>query len=135
MTTKPTAFARIALCFFVWMTSAAIGEAVAGDHYRIGTINKSHHYRDDEDFNDTHNGIYVVHNHNVFGTYRNSEYEQSFFYARDNRINETFSYTYGVAFGYEIGMMPIVGLSAQVSVFKLTLTQEAAVIGLEFRVL
>ncbi len=109
--------------------------AVAGDHYRIGTINKSHHYRDDEDFNDTHDGVYFVHNRNVFGTYYNSESEQSLFFARNHRINDTFSYSYGVAVGYNVGMVPIVGVSAQFSIFKVTLTQEAAVFGLEFPVL
>ncbi len=110
----------------------SVGEAVARDHYRIGTLNESVHYRDNEEFNSSHDGLYLVHNRNIYGTYYNSEYEQSLFYARTNRINSTFSYSYGVAFGYDLGVMPMVGLSAQMNVFKLTLTQQAAVIGLEF---
>lgn len=109
--------------------------SIAADHYRIGTLNQSHHYRDDDDFNDRHDGIYLVHNNNVIGTYMNSDNNQSFFYARSNPINQTFSYSYGVAIGYNAGMVPMVGLSAQLGVIKLTFTQEAAVIGLEFPLL
>ena len=104
MKTKLTAIAVLALPLVVWLTSAATNESLAGDHYRIGTINKSHHYRNDEDFNETHNGIYVVHNRNSFGTYLNSEDEQSVFFARYRPINDIFSFTYGVALGYEIGI-------------------------------
>jgi uncharacterized membrane protein YqaE (UPF0057 family) len=135
MKIKSTRVAIFVLPVVVWLTSAWTGESIAGDHYRIGTINKSYHYRDNEDFNDTHDGLYMVHNRNVFGTYHNSEYEQSFFYARNSPITDTFSFTYGVTFGYNVGMLPIVGVSAQVGFLKLTLTHEAAVVGLEFSVI
>ena len=116
----------------LWAFSAVGSSAIAGDHYRIGTLNESVHYRNNDEFNSTHNGIYLVHNNNVFGTYNNSEDEPSVFYARSHPINRYFSYSYGVAIGYNAGMVPMVGLSAQVGVLKLTMTQEAAVIGLEF---
>ena len=135
MNRSPPTAAIVAALQLVWLAILFPGESVAGDHYRIGTINKSHHYRDDEDFNDSHDGVYVVHNRNVFGTYYNSEFEQSLFFARNHRINDTFSYSFGVAVGYNVGMVPIVGVSAQFSIFKVTLTQEAAVFGLEFPVL
>ena len=124
--------AILAIHFFVWVLPAVTKESIAGDHYRIGTLNESHHYRDDEDFNSSHNGFYIVHNNNLFGTYYNSDYAQSFFYARSRQINDIFSFSYGVATGYNVGIVPMVGLSAQISILKLTLTQEAAVIGLEF---
>lgn len=135
MEKKSTTATVFALTLFIWLASAATNHSLAADHYRIGTINKSQHYRDDKDFNETHNGIYIVHNRNSFGTYLNSENEQSVFFARYRPINDIFSFTYGVALGYEIGMLPIVGVSAQLSIFKLTLTQDAAVMGLEFSVL
>lgn len=124
----------IALPILIWGASALTGESVAGGHYRIGTLNESRHYRDNEEFNSRHDGFYIVKDRNVFGTYYNSEFEQSFFYARNKRINGTFSFSYGVAFGYNFGVMPMVGLSAQFNILKLTFTQEAAVIGLEFPV-
>ncbi len=127
--------AAAVISVFISLTSAFTSESIAADHYRIGTLNESRHYRDNEDFNSSHNGIYLVHNNNVIGTYFNSDYKQSFFYARNSPINKTFSYTYGVAIGYNSGMVPMVGLSAQLGVFKLTFTQEAAVIGLEFSLL
>ncbi len=115
----------------LWIIVGLTSPALAGDHYRVGTLNKSVHYRSDEDFNDTHDGVYLVHNRNIYGTYYNSEYEQSVFFARNTRLNGTFSFFYGVASGYELGVMPMVGLSAQLSILKVTLTQEAAVVGLE----
>jgi len=127
--------AILAIHFSIWVLPVVTKESIAGGHYRIGTLNESHHYRDDEDFNSSHNGIYIVHNNNLFGTYYNSDYAQSFFYARNKRLNDIFSFSYGVATGYNVGMVPMVGLSAQISIFKLTLTQEAAVIGLEFPLL
>lgn len=117
---------------FGWVISAVTNESIAGGHYRIGTLNESVHYRDSEDLNSSHNGVYIVHNNNAFGTYYNSEFEQSFFYARNKRINKTFSFSYGIVTGYEFGTIPMLGLSAQLNVFKLTFTPEAAVIGLEF---
>ena len=117
---------------FFWILPALTNESIAGGHYRIGTLNESHHYRDNEDFNSSHNGFYIAHNNNLFGTYYNSDYAQSFFYARNHRLNDIFSFSYGVATGYNVGMIPMVGLSAQLSILKLTMTQEAAVIGLEF---
>lgn len=124
--------AILAIHFFIWVLPAVTNESIAGGHYRIGTLNESHHYQDNEDFNSSHNGFYITHKNNMFGTYYNSEFEQSFFYARSRRINRIFSFSYGVATGYNFGLVPMVGLSAQMSIFKLTLTQEAAVIGLEF---
>ena len=115
----------------IWIASAPGNAGIAADHYRIGTLNLSHHYRDDEDYNHRHDGIYLVHNNNVIGTYLNSQDSQSFFYARNNPINRTFSYSYGLSIGYDSGMMPMVGLSALFGVVKLTFTQEAAVVGFE----
>lgn len=132
MKKKSIMFAIFATHLFGWVITAATNESIAGDHYRIGTLNESVHYRDSGDLNSSHNGIYFVHNNNAFGTYYNSEFEQSFFYARNKRINETFSFSYGVVTGYEFGTIPMVGLSAQFNVFKLTFTPEAAVLGLEF---
>ena len=132
MKISPTTTAILVLPLVVWVTSALTSESIAGGHYRLGTLNESIHYRDNEDFNSSHDGIYLVHKRHVFGTYYNSESEQSLFYARNNPINRTWSYSYGVAFGYELGVMPMVGLSAQISIVKFTLTQQAAVVGLEF---
>ncbi len=120
--------------FPLWIAGAVGNLAVAGDHYRVGTLNESYHYRDNEEFNSTHNGIYLMHNRNVFGAYNNSEDEPSFFFARSHPINQYLSYSYGVAVGYNAGMVPMVALSAQVSMLKLTMTHEAAVIGVEFPV-
>lgn len=119
---------------FVGVISAVTNESIAGGHYRIGTLNQSFHYKDDEDLNSSHNGIYFVHNNNAFGTYLNSESEQSFFYLRNSQLNETFSFSYGIVTGYEFGTLPMVGISAQFNILKFTFTPEAAVIGLEFPV-
>lgn len=135
MKIKSSIAAAVLCTLSVWLTSVMTNESIAGDHYRIGTLNESRHYREDDDLNSRHDGIYLVHNDNVIGTYFNSDYSQSFFYARNNRINNTFSYSYGVAMGYNVGLVPMIGLSAQLGVFKLTFTQEAAVIGLEFPLL
>ena len=132
MKKSKTTAAFLVLPLFIWVTSTLTSESIAGGHYRIGTLNESIHYRDNEDFNSSHDGLYIVHKSHVFGTYYNSEYEQSVFYARNKPINRTLSFLYGVAFGYNLGVMPMVGLSAQISVVKVTLTQQAAVVGLEF---
>ncbi len=104
----------------------------AESEYRIGTLFKSRHYQPDDEYNNRQDGIYLVHKKNVFGTYRNSDSKQSVFYARNYSINETFSYSFGVATGYNSGAVPVIALSAQLSIFKLTFTPEAAVFGFEF---
>ncbi len=118
---------------FAWVIPAVTNESIAAGHYRIGTLNESLHYRDNEDVNSSHDGFYLVHKNNVFGTYQNSENEQSFFYARNNRINDTFSFSYGIVTGYKFGTVPMVGISAQLNIFKVTFTPDAAVVGLEFK--
>ena len=123
--------ARLIFPVLLWLILAGTGESIAEGHYRIGTLNESVHYRDNDEVNSSHDGIYLVHKRNVFGTYYNSEREQSVFYARTHPINRTFSYSYGAVLGYNFGVVPMLGLSAQMSIFKLTLTPEAAVVGLE----
>lgn len=132
MINRSTLAAGLLAGFSLWVVSIVANDAVASDHYRLGTLNESVHYRDNEDFNSTHNGLYLVHNHSVFGAYTNSEDDPAFFFARSYPINRYLSYSYGVAMGYKAGMLPMLGLSAQLGVLKLTMTQEAAVIGLEF---
>ncbi len=134
MKNRSTLMAGFIAGLSLWLITVSGNPAVARDHYRIGTLNESYHYRDNEDFNSTHNGIYLMHNNNVFGTYNNSEDEPSFFFARSHPINRYLSYSYGIAMGYNAGVVPMVGLSAQVGLLKLTMTQEAAVIGVEFSV-
>ncbi len=126
-----TRMALLIVPFLIWAGSGFVNESDARDHYRIGTLNESIHYRGNDGLNSSHNGLYVVHNRNVFGTYYNSEFEQSLFYARNNPINETFSYSYGLVLGYGFGLLPMAALSAQVGVVKFTFTHEAAVVGLE----
>ncbi len=117
---------------FFWVVSTATNMSHAGGHYRIGTLNESIHYRNNEDFNSSHDGIYIAHKNYVFGTYNNSKSEQSFFFARNKQINRTFSYSYGLVTGYSFGTLPLLGFSAQFNILKLTFTPEAAIIGLEF---
>ena len=132
MKNRSTLKAGFIAALSLWLCAVSSNLALARDLYRVGTLNESYHYRDNEDFNSTHDGIYLMHNNSVFGTYNNSDGEASFFFARSHPINRYLSYSYGVAMGYEAGMVPMVALSAQVSVLKLTMTQEAAVIGVEF---
>lgn len=120
------------LPLFILVSLVFTNEGIAGGHYRIGTLNESVHYRDNEEFNSSHDGLYIAYERNVFGTYYNSENQQSIFYARNNPINRTFSYSYGFVLGYNFGLLPMVALSAQVGVVKFTFTHEAAVVGLEF---
>jgi len=125
---KPFIFAVIIVGLF------ASSHSYAENKYRIGTLIKSRHYHSDDELNNRHDGLYVVYNKNVFGTFYNSEREQSVFYARNYPINEIFSYSFGIATGYDFGTLPIVAISAQMSIFKLTFTPEAAVFGLEFSI-
>ena len=104
----------------------------AESKYRIGTLIESRHYNPDDELNNRHDGLYVVYNKNVFGTFYNSDHEQSVFYARNYAINDIFSYSFGLAAGYNFGTLPIIGISAQLSILKITLTPEAAVFGFEF---
>lgn len=123
---KPFIFAVILFALF------ARNHCYAENTYRIGTLIESRHYNPDDELNNRHDGLYVVYNKNAFGTFYNSDHEQSVFYARNYPINEIFSYSFGIATGYDFGTLPILGISAQVSIFKLTFTPEAAVFGLEF---
>ncbi len=122
------------LPLFIWVSSMFTNDVYASGHYRIGTLNESIHYRNNDEFNSTHDGIYIAHEKNVIGTYNNSESEPSVFFARNHPINRTFSYSYGVVLGYEFGLVPMLALSAQVGIVKFTFTHEAAVVGLEFEV-
>lgn len=134
MNKQATRIAVSMLLLVIWAAPVFTNQVYADSHYRVGTLNESIHYRNNDDFNSTHNGVYIAYEKNVFGTYFNSESEQSIFYARNNPINRTFSYSYGVALGYQYGLVPMVALSAQVGIMKFTFTHEAAVVGFEFEV-
>jgi hypothetical protein len=89
----------------------------------IGTILKSHHF-DTEDYNDTHNGIYLSVDKWSIGTYTNSIDVQSTFVSYNPELYSTRSKSLkvglvlGVANGYEGwsnaqgDYMPLLGVSA-----------------------
>ena len=89
----------------------------------MGTILKSHHF-DTEDYNESHNGIYLSIDKWSIGTYKNSIDVQSTFVSYNPKIFSTKSKSLkvglvvGVADGYEAyshaqgDYMPILGVSA-----------------------
>lgn len=106
----------------------------------IGTLLKSHHF-DDEDYNESHNGIYLKIEDWAVGTYKNSANVQSSFVTYNSKIynNRRFEVdlVYGVANGYEGWVLaqgdylPILGLSAQWKYLKAMLSYDVVAFGLE----
>lgn len=107
----------------------------------IGAILKSHHFDDEYDYNDTHDGLYININRWSVGTYTNSSYTRSNFITynsplyRNNSI--TVNFVTGVASGYEGwenaqgDFLPIVGASARWSYLKAMLSYDVVAVGLE----
>lgn len=106
----------------------------------IGTLLKSHHF-DNDDYNESHNGIYLNIGNWAFGTYKNSAYVQSSFVTYNSKIYSKRRFeidlVYGVANGYEgwelaqDDYLPILGLSAQWTYFKAMFSYDVAAFGLE----
>lgn len=106
----------------------------------LGTIYKSHHFNGD-DYNETHNGIYVNVEGWSLGTYENSGNVQSVFVTynpnlyRGNAVEVNL--VTGVADGYEgseyaqNGYLPILGVSAKWMNIKAMLSPELVAFGFE----
>ena len=106
----------------------------------IGTILKSHHFND-ENYNETHNGIYLNIEGWSIGTYRNSGNDQSDFITYSSNM-----YTHrqieidlvaGVADGYEGwdyaqgDYLPILGFSAKWQYLKTMMSYDVVAFGFE----
>lgn len=106
----------------------------------IGTILKSHHFARN-DYNETHNGIYLNIDRWSVGSYLNSGYEQSVFVTYNPSLYASRSLDVnlvaGVANGYEgweysqNGYLPIVGVSAQYMYVKTMLSFDLVAVGFE----
>ena len=106
----------------------------------IGTLLKSHHF-DNNDYNESHNGIYLNIDNWSLGTYKNSANVQSSFVTYNSKIYNKRQFeidlVYGVANGYEgwelaqDDYLPILGISAQWTYFKAMLSYDVAAFGLE----
>lgn len=108
--------------------------------FAIGTILKSHHFARNN-YNETHNGIYLNIDQWSVGSYLNSGYEQSVFVTYNPQLYANRSVAVnvvaGVANGYDgwehsqNGYLPIVGVSTQVSYLKAMLTFKLVTVGFE----
>jgi hypothetical protein len=106
----------------------------------IGTLLKSHHF-DNDDYNESHNGIYLSIENWAVGTYKNSANVQSSFVTYNSNIYNKRRFevdlVYGVANGYEgwelaqDDYLPILGFSAQWTYFKAMLSYDVVAFGLE----
>lgn len=106
----------------------------------LGTIYRSHHFKKD-DYNETHNGIYLSVEEWSLGTYENSGSEQSVFLTYNPNLYRAHSLEVnlvtGVADGYgnsdyaRNGYMPILGVSAKWMNMKAMLSPNVVALGVE----
>ena len=106
----------------------------------IGTILTSRHFVD-ENYNETHNGIYLRIDRWSVGTYRNSVYEQSNFIAYNSEVYRQrqlgVELVMGVADGYgeweqaRSEYLPILGLSASWTYLKAMVSYDVLAFGFE----
>ena len=106
----------------------------------LGTIYKSHHFNSD-DYNETHNGIYMSVEGWSLGTYENSSNAQSVFVTYNPNIYRGNSLEVnlvtGVVDGYEDwryaqnGYLPVLGVSARWMNLKAMLSPNVVAFGVE----
>jgi len=106
----------------------------------IGTILKSHHFSSN-DYNETHNGIYLSVDRWTVGSYLNSGYRQSTFVTYNPTLYADRSLTVnlvaGVANGYDEwdyaqdGYLPLLGVSAQWTYLKTMMSFDLVAVGFE----
>ena len=106
----------------------------------IGTILKSHHFNNN-DFNETHDGVYLSVANWSLGTYRNSGNVQSTFLTYNPSLYRNRSIQVnlvaGVADGYEGwkysqgDYLPLLGLSAQWSYLRTMMSVDVVAFGFE----
>lgn len=106
----------------------------------IGTILKSHHFNNN-DYNETHDGIYLSVSNWSLGTYRNSGNVQSTFVTYNPRLYRSRSLEVnlvaGLADGYDDweyaqnGYLPLLGVSAQWMYLRTMLSYDVVAFGFE----
>lgn len=107
----------------------------------LGTILSSHHFSNQEDYNETHNGVYLSVDQWSVGSYRNSGDVHSTFVTYNSEVYRNrqieVELVLGVADGYEgwkvasNGYMPIVGFSTRWTYFKTMMSYDVVAFGLE----
>ncbi len=127
------------------LASPSSKKALENNEIAIGTILKSYHFNKDKydyhDYNETHDGIYIVVNRWSVGTFINSASERSVFFTYNSNLYRNNSiavdFTSGIADGYEGwenaqgDYLPILGFSAQWTYLKTFLTYDAVTLGIE----
>ncbi len=120
-------------------------KALENSKIAIGTILKSYHFDKDKydyhDYNESHDGVYIVVNSWSAGTYINSASNRSVFVTYNSNLYRNNSiavdFTSGIANGYEGwenaqgDYLPILGFSAQWTYLKSFLTYDAVTLGIE----
>ncbi len=120
-------------------------KALENSKIAIGTILKSYHFDKDKydyhDYNESHDGVYIVVNSWSAGTYINSASNRSVFVTYNSNLYRNNSiavdFTSGIANGYEGwenaqgDYLPILGFSAQWTYLKTFLTYDAVTLGIE----
>ena len=100
---------------------------------KIGTMNYSYHYDRSDDWNETHNGIFLQVDNWTVGTYENSEWHRSQYVAYSAPIADSkyFEWTVGGATGYEkLPVMPLVGVKATYHYVYSLITPTVIAVGL-----
>ena len=129
------------LVFFILLVMPGYAQSAANYNLSVGTINYSSHYislEEEEQLNETHNGLYVQYQEWMVGAFTNSYDDSSRFVTRRFNLDQNFSVEVGVADGYEKandhGYMPLAGLTYHYSIVNISLTPIFVLVGLEFQI-
>lgn len=102
----------------------------------IGFVNNTYHYDRKHEYRESgHQGVAITWNELSMGTFITSDLDRedrAWFVSKSEPLTEHLSFIYGGAIGYnDIPIVPILGLSAKLAFFRVTLTPTVALFHIE----
>lgn len=106
------------------------------NNFHIGFVNNTYHYDRQGKYRESgHQGVSITWNNTAVATWITSDpdrEDRAWSVLQSEPLTDYLSFIYGGAIGYnDIPIVPIVGLSAKLSIFRVTLTPTVALFGIE----
>lgn len=106
------------------------------NNFHIGFVNNTYHYDRKHEYRESgHQGVAITWNELSMGTFITSDLDRedrAWFVSKSEPLTEHLSFIYGGAIGYnDIPIVPILGLSAKLAFFRVTLTPTVALFHIE----
>lgn len=126
----------ISIVMLFGLLPTTVQSAETQNSIHLGFVNNTYHYDRKHKYRESgHQGVAITWNELSMGTFITSDLDRedrAWFVSKSEPLTEHLSFIYGGAIGYnDIPIVPILGLSAKLAFFRVTLTPTVALFHIE----